>query len=180
MTPRIRLPACVATALLGLCAGCETARTHVRAEDPRVAAFLEIAMPRELEVQRYLTRPASYSSEGRPDGLEVILATRDSFGDPVKVIGDFHFELSELRLASGDRVGRRVALWSVAIATADDLRQYWDRMARFLRFSLRFASPQPAPGRYILTVWLVTPTGEKVGDTYEFELGATAPAPVGQ
>lgn len=149
-------------------AGCDK-RPVVHADDPQVAAFLQVLMPRQIEVQKFLTRPVSLGGEGTADGLEVVLAAMDSLGDRVKVVGTFHFELYSRRPASGDRLGQRLAFWPVKIDSDEALLQYWDRLSRFYRFPLQLPSPPLEPGQYILVVRLLSPAGETLESEYEFE-----------
>lgn len=157
------------TAVLLLCAGgCQNRSSDVQAESPELAAFVRLIMPARIEIQHYLTRPFDYAGTGNADGLEVILATCDSFGDPVKCIGTFQFELHRRRRASGDKFGARIALWRVTIDTGQSLMEYWHRYSRYYRFPLKLSDGTLPPGRYILSARLATPTGEKLYDDYEF------------
>lgn len=157
-------------ALLGLlpAAGCENPAARINADDPDVAAFVELVMPRKIEIQHYLTRPVSFAGDGNADGIEVILAALDSFGDPVKCVGVFQLELNTLRMASGDRLGERIALWSIELDSREKMSEYWDRLARFHRFPLKLAGGRLEPGKYILTARISTLGGQKLFDEYQF------------
>jgi len=152
------------------CAGCQT-NTAVNPDNPELATFIRLVMPARIEIQRYLTKPVDVDSKGNAAGLEVILAVFDSFGDPVKCVGTFHFELHQRRMASADRLGKLMARWSATIDSAATLVEYWDRYSRYCRFPLRFAAEPLPPGKYVLDVTLVTPTGDKLFDQYAFTHG---------
>lgn len=154
--------------------GCTDSSTGVSAQTPELAEFVRLVLPKKLQIQRYLTRPVRLEGAGEPDGIEVILQALDSFGDPVKCVGTFHFELRQQRLASSDRLGRRVGFWKLTIDTTEKMVQYWDRLARFYRFPLRMREGVVPPGQYILTATLLTPTGEKLYDEYAFTHGSEA------
>ncbi len=153
-------------ALASLGASC--ARQPLSADAPDAAAYLELVMPREIEIQRYLTKPARLDGAERANGIEVILAARDELGDLVKSAGVFIFELHQVRPASGDRAGMRLAMWRVEIRTPDDMRRYWDRLTRFHDFPLQLEHGTLAPGRYILRAQLETPGGPRLFDEYRF------------
>jgi hypothetical protein len=166
------------TWLLGLAAlslpACTTAHSEVQASDPEMAAYVELVLPTRIEIQRYLTRPVSFSGDGSADGLEVVLAAYDAAGDLTKVVGTFHFELQTRRLA--ERVGTRVAFWPLAVNSPEAMRMYRDPLSRFYQFPLELdQKPLPA-GQYVLSVWLHLPAGRRLFDEYEFTYdGSGAP-----
>ena len=152
-------------------AGCQTPTGGVRADDPALSTCVQLLMPAKIEIQHYLTKPFDFDGGGDANGLEVILTTLDAFDDSVKCTGTFHFELHTMRMASGDRLGTQIAQWPVTIDSAKTLVQYWDRYARCYRFPLKLRSGKLSPGHYILSARLITPTNEKLYDTYEFTYG---------
>jgi hypothetical protein len=168
--PRGCLPLVLAGVLL-LVVGCQPPNVGMQLDNPELSAFVRLLMPAKIEIQRYLTKPFDFEGSGDADGLEVILTTLDSFGDPVKCTGTFHFDLHTMRLASGDKLGKQVAHWPVTINSDRSLVEYWDRYARCYRFPLKLRSGKLAPGQYILSACLITPTTEKLYDTYEFTYG---------
>jgi hypothetical protein len=162
---RIRLFAILAASSI-LFAGCSD-RPPVKAGDPQMDAFVEVMMPRSIEIQRYLTRPVDFSGSGEADGIEVVLSAEDADQDPVKCVGAFQFELYTQRKASGDPLGTRLAHWPVDLNSTQQMKKNWDRVSRFYRFPLEFDGKLPA-GEYILTASLRTPTGESLFDQYGF------------
>lgn len=166
-------------ALLVLAVGCNHARPDA-AGDPEMAAYVKLMMPRKIEIQRYLTKPVSFTRNGDADGLEVILSAQDSFGDPTKVVGVFFVELHKLRKASSDRVGDRVAFWKVVLNSDESMTEYWDRLSRFYRFPVKLQSGPLPPGDYILQVRLMVPGAVTLFDEYELIYKAEpAPPPTG-
>lgn len=160
--------------IVGACAalaGCQDRGANVSLDNPELEAFVRLMMPARIEIQRFLTKPFDFEGTGDADGLEVILATLDSFDDPVKCVGTFHFELHTMRMASGDKLGKQIAFWPVTINSDKTLVQYWQRFSRFYRFPLKLSSGTLPKGRYILSARLITPTGEKLYDTYELTYG---------
>jgi hypothetical protein len=151
--------------------GCQKPAGEVQLDNPQLSAFVRLVMPTKIELQHYLTKPLDFDGTGDADGLEVILSVLDSFGDPVKCTGTFHFDLHTLRMASADKLGAQIAHWPVTIDSDKTLVEYWDRYARCYRFPLKLRSGKLPPGRYILNARLITPTNEKLYDTYEFTHG---------
>jgi len=133
-----------------------------------MSAFIRLMMPAGVEIQHYLTKPFDFDNDGNADGIEAILEAHDSFGDPVKCVGTFNFELHTMRMASGDKVGRRIGFWSVKINSDRTLVEYWNRLTRSYRFPLQLSDGPLEPGRYIFSSRLITPTGDKLYDSYEF------------
>lgn len=149
-------------------AGCADGAARPELDQSELESYVRAMLPRRIEVQRYLTKPVSFSGSGDADGLEVILAALDRMNDPTKVVGNFQFELHTLRPASSDPLGQRVAFWPVEVKSDESFLLYWDRFARFYRFPLRLESAALPPGKYILSARLRVPTGDTLFDQYEF------------
>jgi hypothetical protein len=148
----------------GVVCGCPPSNTG--GGNARMDAFVELMIPRRIEIQKYLTRPLDVEGGGRADSIEIILAAYDSFGHGIKTTGAFQFELSDMRMASGDKVGRRRAYWRVDIDDASVVASHWDHLSRFFRFELVLPEGELAPGQYILDARLETPAGEMLFDQY--------------
>lgn len=170
MKPAIRLPLGLLLASLVLL-GCESPKATLSADQPEMAAFINLMMPRKIEIQHYLTQPRSFDGSGNANGIEIILAAKDAFGDDVKCVGTFCFELHTLRMASGDKFGKRVGFWTVTVGSEDAVRTHWDRLARFYKFKLELDEGRLEPGGYILTAQLTPPTGERLFSEYSFQSG---------
>lgn len=155
------------TLLAGLTlSGCSESRVRFQSDDPELAAYVQLVMPARIKVLEW-TKPVSLAGTGNADALEVILEARDSFDDLTKVVGTFQFELKSRR--PSDPIGSRVAFWPVKIDSEKAILMYRDRLSRFYHFPLQLdQTPLPA-GRYVLTVWLHLPTGQRLSDEYEFE-----------
>ena len=173
--PRINLVALSATLLI--LAGCQSDRATISADTPEMTSFLNIILPRKIEIQHYLTQPRAFGGDGVASGLEVILAAKDAFGDDVKCVGKFNFELYSQRLASGDKFGKRVGFWTIEVNSEAAQRTYWDRLSRFYQFKLELDEGRLEPGDYILTAQLAPPTGDKLFDEYSFSHGGAKAEP---
>lgn len=153
----------------GVLCGCQ--HENISAADPKMQAFIELMIPRRIEIQKYLTRPLDIEGSGHADSLEIILAAYDSFGHGIKTTGTFQFELSEMRMASGDKVGKRLAYWRVDVDDANAVMAHWDHLSRFFKFDLALPEGELPPGQYILDARLQTPTGEMLFDQYTLAYG---------
>jgi hypothetical protein len=159
---------------LTLTSGCEQRRNCLDADDPELAAWLQYVMPKRIRILEW-TKPISLGSDGRADALEVIVEARDAFDDLTQVFGTFHFDLQN-RPISGP-IATRVAFWPVDLKSEKAMRMYRDRLSRFYHFPLELErKPLPA-GRYILSVWLHLPGGQRLYDEYEFDYDGSAAPP---
>jgi hypothetical protein len=131
-------------------------------------------LPAKIEIQRYWTRPISLAGKPGPDAMEVIVAAFDSCGDNSKMAGTLHIELYTRRPASSDKLGKRIAFWAVELNSIEQMTEHWDSLARFYRFPLKLATPPLAPGRYVLTITLQPPRGDRLSDEYAFDHDAAA------
>ncbi len=163
-----------------LLCGCEAGTADLSADAPELQRFVRLVLPRRIEIQRYLTKPVQLDTGDDRDGIEVILQALDSFGDPVKCVGTFHFELREQRFASSDRLGRRIGFWKQTLDSDESIVMYWDRLSRFYRFPLQLRDTDLAPGAYVVTATLTTPTGDKLYDEYVFTHNAEPGTPAEQ
>jgi hypothetical protein len=146
--------------------GCSDQQAEVQADDPQMAAYVDLVLPARIEIQRYLTKPVSFQGDGNADGLELILAAYDATDDLTKVVGKFHVEL--LTRKPGDSIGERIGFWPVEIDTEKELRRYRDELSRYYQLPLQLQQrPLPA-GDYVLQVWLFLPGDKRLFDEYEF------------
>lgn len=165
----------LASVTLGLGA-CYAPTTEVQPSDPEVAQYVQLVLPARIEIQRFLTKPVSFASDGSADGLEVILAAYDSAGDLTKVVGTFHFELQVRKV--GETIGTRAAFWPVDIKTEKAMRMYRDQLSRFYDFPLQLEQKPLPAGQYTLNVWLHLPTGGRLFDEYEFTYDGSGAPPL--
>ena len=175
--------------LAALVVGCRNNVT-VDMANPAQAIFIDAAMPRAIEVQRY-TKPLSARDAPASDParrsfqaslptntIEVYLATLDGFDDPIKATGTFHFELFSPSGAAGTQLGERIALWTIDVDSTRKLAEYWDRYVRAFKFPLQLEQPATLPaGRFILEATYLSPWDEKLFDRYEFDYAGAPGAP---
>ena len=159
---------------LGLCA-CNAPSTDVQPSSPEVAEYVQLVMPARIQIQRFLTKPVSFAGDGSADGLEVILAAYDSADDLTKVVGTFHFELQSRK--AREHVGTRLAFWPVELKSEKAMRTYRDSLSRFYTFPLQLEQKPLPAGQYVLSAWLLLPTGQRLFDEYEFTYDGTGAPP---
>ena len=134
-----------------------------------------LMLPYELKIQPF-TKVKSFNEDDIPDGILAVVRPLDRFGDPVKAVGLFYFELWTYVNASGERKGERLGYWERTIGSAEEVRLYWTR-AQMYEFQLAWTAGADLirPGRkYVLTATYRPPWDETIQDEYVLDF----PAPV--
>jgi hypothetical protein len=129
---------------------------------------LELLIPQQIQVLPF-TKARSFDSDEMPDGIIVVLAATDVFGDHVKAVGDFRFELYEFRPASGDPKGRRLGFWEQPIRTVADHTNHWDAFTQTYEFELYWDSSLQTDKRYVLQTMYMGPGEKRLFDEYVFD-----------
>ena len=133
--------------------------------------MLALMVPRSIKIQPF-TKVDSFNADAVPDGITAVVRAYDKFGDPVKAVGLWYFELWTYENASGDRKGERLAFWDRNVSTAEEVRLYWTR-AQMLQFQLAWTSgvEQIKPGgKYVLTATYRAPWDETYQDEYVLQV----------
>lgn len=136
--------------------------------------MLSLMLPHAIEIQPF-TKIASFNDDEIPDGIVTVIRPVDRFGDPVKAVGRFYFELWTYVEASALRRGERLAFWERTIGSEEEVRLYWNR-AQMYEFQLAWTQgmQQLRPGRkFILAVTYRTPWDTGIEDEYIFEFYAS-------
>ena len=168
------------TLFLGLigplaCAGCRTGGpAHLPTEAERVE-MLSLMLPIAIEIQPF-TKIKSFNDDEIPDGILAVVRPLDRFGDPVKAVGLFYFELWTFQASSGERKGERLAYWDRTIGTMEEVGLYWDR-SQMYEFQLAWTGGAEGirPGKkFVLKVTYRTPWDETIEDerVLDFHLAA--------
>lgn len=161
--------------------GCRsTGPGHMPTEREQVD-MLGLMLPQSIKIQPF-TKIQSFNEDEIPDGVLAVVRPVDRFGDPVKAVGLFYFELWTFQNASGISRGERLAFWERDINTAEEVRLYWTRAGMY-EFQLAWTAGVEAlrPGqKFVLTATYRAPWDETFEDEYilEFELPAGAVVPV--
>lgn len=151
---------------LGL-AGCER-RTDADPAACTPEEQLKLLLPAKIDVLPF-TKVKSWDDDQIPDGIEVVLRPLDSFGDQTKAVGCFRFELYTYRKADSDIRGQRVGFWEENLNTRNAQSLHWDKITRTYRFRLVWTGETPRPGKYVLEVTYLAPSGLRLVDTYVLE-----------
>jgi hypothetical protein len=120
--------------------------------------------PAAMRIHPIFTDVKDWTSDDKPDGIEVLIEFQDQFGDPTKAAGTLIFELYEYRIANPEPRGRRlVNPWIGSIVTLDEQRSRWNRTSRTYTFQLAY--PEIDPGKsYVLTATFNASTGGRFLD----------------
>jgi len=157
--------AAVVTTILQLSCGPRT----VDFDDPAVRQMVTLLMPERIIVEPF-TGLKSFDDDDEPDGLEVVLRSQDSFGDPVKIAGLIRIELYAFNPASGEAKGRHIEQWDIPLVTTQDQRTYWNPFTQMYEIPLELdlASTTPAD-KYVIAIVYNTPLGEHMFTEYFFK-----------
>ena len=167
--------------LAWLTAGCESSGGKYAFKDVSPEDMYALLLPASVRIEPF-TRPRSFDDDDIPDGIEVMVRPLDQFGDPVKAIGTYQVELYKFQPASGQNKGPRLQFWEVQVATAQQVRQFWDRTSQMFQFKLgvdRLDSFAPNQ-KYVLTVRYNSPQGEHLEHEYPFEFRPQRPQLAGK
>lgn len=123
-------------------------------------------LPSRIKIHSF-TKIKPLFGSSLPNGIEVWIEPLDRFGDVVKVVGEFHFELYSRKPASGDPKGEQIEFWQARIGTPNEQQTYWDRVARMYQFPLGWDFAPPPGKKYVLVATYVAPNGERLSDEFE-------------
>ncbi len=88
----------------------------------------------------------------KPDTIETCVQLKDQFGDPMKALGVFRFEIFRYQPAVSDPRGKRFdveGVQPVELDKVDKNQQHWDSITRSYRMDLKFP-PQAAQAKKIV------------------------------
>lgn len=142
--------------------------------------MLALMLPHQIKIWPH-TKITSFDEDDVPDGILAVIRPLDRFGDPVKAVGLFYFELWTYEKGSGQREGERLAFWDRTIGTSEEVRLYWSR-AQMYEFQLAWTRGAEAirPGRKcLLTATYRTPWDETIQDEYVIDFHLPAGSVVG-
>jgi len=147
--------------------GCRSRGPNYLPTEPERVQMLSLMLPQEIKIQPF-TQIKSFNQDEIPDGILAVIRPVDKFGDPVKAVGLFYFELWSYENASSERKGQRLAFWDRVIGTKEEVRLYWTR-AQMYEFQLAWTQGIDLikPGhKYLFTATYRTPWDETIRDEY--------------
>jgi hypothetical protein len=167
---RVFLPAgvfaLIAFSILTGCSGAHSIGRGSQSANILPSQRVDLLLPKTIDITPF-TKPASFDDDSIPDGIKVVLRPLDAFGDPIKVVGTFRFELYEFHKASADIRGLRLAVWDVDLSTEQAQEQHWDRYPPTYRFRLGWPKGvRIERGKYVLEATYISPWGERLSSTY--------------
>lgn len=119
--------------IIGL-AGCQSTEP---AEGSPLAKGFQV---RKVHLQPSFTRWQLSETPGGSGRIEATVELTDQFGDPIKSLGEFRFELFRYQPAISDPRGRRMETNGTQVfhvAEVTENQQAWDRITRSYRFLLK-------------------------------------------
>jgi len=147
--------------------GCQAGGPADMPSERQRREMFSLMLPSQVKIQPF-TKVTSFDDDRVPDGILAVLRPLDRFGDPVKAVGLFYFELWTYRKASGDHKGERLAYWERAINSAQEVNLYWT-WTRMYEFQLAWVQgvEQITPdAKFVLTATYRAPWDETMQDEY--------------
>lgn len=95
---------------------------------------------RKVKLQPSFTRWQQAEVSVRPGQIQAAVELTDQFGDPIKSVGEFRFELFHYQPAFNDHRGRRLETYGIQtfnLTQVNQNQQAWDRITRSYRFLLK-------------------------------------------
>lgn len=155
--------------LLGLVAGCPRGQIGEIEGAMSAEELVAFYSPKRIEIKQF-TKVRSFDKDPIPDGIAVSLEALDQAGDPIKVFGDFLFELYAYQPATMNHRGERLQIWQQPVRR-EDHEHFWNKPTRSYEFFLSWEGEALAPDKkYILTASFESGPGTvRLFDEYEFE-----------
>lgn len=120
------------------------------------------------------SKTVASSAESRESArLEVVVQLRDQFGDPLKGLGKFRFELFKYRPAHSDERGQRLNVDGGQVIDLDEVtanQEHWDNITRAYRMTLPLPVLGEAAGQLVLQVTFIAAQGYRLEDHVVLEL----------
>ena len=117
---------------------------------------------------------APSAESGESARLEVVVQLRDQFGDPLKGLGKFRFELFKYRPAHSDVRGQRLKVDGSQLIDLSEItanQEHWDSIMRAYRMVLPLPVVGETTGQLVLQVTFIAAQGYRLEDHVVLELG---------
>ncbi|MBN1764689.1 MAG: hypothetical protein JW860_05475 [Sedimentisphaerales bacterium] len=112
---------------------------------------------------RFIPAPESNGA----DCLEAYVSLKDQFGDPIKALGNFRFELYQYQPAMSDPRGRRFDVHGVQtfeLTAIKSNQEYWDSTTRNYRFYLELPETDDSLKRIVIQVTYISANNRRMQD----------------
>ena len=121
-----------------------------------------------VRLQRSFTRISEHGGDqDKAAGIEAFVELRDQFGDPIKAVGTFRFEIFQYRPAFNDPRGKRFVIDGIqAFDLTDPQRNYdrWNKTALSYSFDLKLPQLPPNLTKIVLQVTFTSDSGYRLQD----------------
>ena len=111
-------------------------------------------------------------SARKPDTIEACVQLKDQFGDPIKALGVFRFEIFRYQPAVSDPRGKRFKINGVQPVKMSDVdmhQEHWDSITRSYRMDLKFPPEAANVKKIVLQVTFTMDPEYRVRDILELE-----------
>lgn len=149
-------------------AGCtEPSGPVVRSANGCATGFAPTAIRLEPSFTTIRLRPERGAEQGDTGGIEVYLSLQDQFGDALKALGVFRFELFQYRPARADPRGVRferngVQEWDLRDRASN--QQHWDRITQSYRLRLALPDLPEKWDKIVVQATFISPSGYRLSD----------------
>ena len=126
-----------------------------------------------VRLQRSFTRILPEAGErGEGASIEAFVTLLDQFGDPIKAVGQFRFEIYRYQPAAADPRGRRFEGEGMQLVDLSDTQinqQYWDAITHCYRMKLKLPPEAATPRQIVLQVTFLASPENRVQDMLVLE-----------
>ena len=144
--------------------GCENSAQSGGLQPGQRTAFLV----GEVRLQPSFTQIQSALPDGsRPAGIDAYVELKDPYGDPIKALGQFRFELFKYRPAFSDPRGKRFEDEGIQLVDLTDIetnQQQWDSITRSYEMKVKLPSSAAHLKQIVLQVTFTTETEYRLRD----------------
>ena len=121
---------------------------------------------KEVRLQRSFTRILGAGAKaGDTGGIDAYVELLDQFGDPIKAVGEFRFEIFRYQPAVADRRGTRFEEEGMQEVDLRDLgvnQQYWDDITQCYRMRLKLPEEAAALRQIVLQVTFMAEGADRI------------------
>jgi len=151
-------------AALILSVGCEDA-ANVKDKSIGSATGFEV---RQVRLQPSFTNiNKAQANQGKPHRIDAYVQLKDQFGDPIKAIGQFRFEVFHYRPAFSDPRGKRFESGGMQLIDLRDVtvnQQHWDSITRSYYLKLSLPSQAATLKKIVLQVAFIKEANYRLRD----------------
>jgi hypothetical protein len=122
----------------------------------------------KVSLQPSFTQIKSAPPDGsHPASIDAYVELKDQYGDPIKALGQFRFELFKYRPAFSDPRGKRFEDEGIQLVDLTDIetnQQHWDSITRSYQMKVKLPSSSAHLKQIVLQVTFITETEYRIRD----------------